>query len=169
MPGRAVCPTLGPGGRWIPWHANRAPGASARANEVGPTGSTADHGSAQEPGWLVGRLRLAVGHASTVRPDPSTLGAAGERGSHRESCLQLGSGSAFRSGSAGRWFPSGDQAVLWAAGRWYRRQAGGNWATSGSRPSRISLTSCSNARARGYFSALTSHEDCSRSVPGSAG
>ena len=36
------------------------------------------------PGWLVGRLRLGVGHASTVRPDPSTLGVVGERGSHRE-------------------------------------------------------------------------------------
>jgi hypothetical protein len=36
------------------------------------------------PGWLVGRLRLGVGHASTVRPDPSTLGAVGERGSHHE-------------------------------------------------------------------------------------
>jgi hypothetical protein len=34
-------------------------------------------------------LRLGVGHASTVRPDPSTLGAVGDRGSDRESCLQL--------------------------------------------------------------------------------
>jgi len=33
-------------------------------------------------GWR--RLRLGVGHASTVRPDPSTLGAVGVRGSHRE-------------------------------------------------------------------------------------
>jgi hypothetical protein len=45
---------------------------------------TADHGSAQVPGWLVGRLRLGVGHASTVRPDPSTLGVVGERGSRHE-------------------------------------------------------------------------------------
>jgi hypothetical protein len=30
--------------------------------------------SARVPAWLVGRLRLGVGHASTVRPDPSTLG-----------------------------------------------------------------------------------------------
>jgi hypothetical protein len=29
---------------------------------------------AQEPSWLVRRLRLGVGHASTVRLDPSTLG-----------------------------------------------------------------------------------------------
>jgi hypothetical protein len=35
-----------------------------------------------------------IGHASTVRPDPSTLGAVGERGSHHESCLQLVQGSA---------------------------------------------------------------------------
>jgi hypothetical protein len=33
-------------------------------------------------GWR--RLRLEVGHASTVRPDPSTLGVVGERGSHHE-------------------------------------------------------------------------------------
>jgi hypothetical protein len=39
-------------------------------------------------------LRLGVGHATTVRPDPSTLGVVGERGSHRESCLQLVQGSA---------------------------------------------------------------------------
>ena len=42
----------------------------------------------------MGRLRLGVGHASTVRPDPSTLGVVGERGSHHESCLQLVPGSA---------------------------------------------------------------------------
>jgi hypothetical protein len=33
-------------------------------------------------------LRLVVGHASTVRPDPSTLGVVGERGSHREGRLR---------------------------------------------------------------------------------
>jgi hypothetical protein len=36
---------------------------------------------------LVGRLRLGVGHASTVRPDPSTLGVAGERGCRHEGRL----------------------------------------------------------------------------------
>src|SRR5215218_10129477 len=35
LSGRAVCPALGPGGRWTPWHAERAPGASGGANEVG--------------------------------------------------------------------------------------------------------------------------------------
>jgi hypothetical protein len=54
----------------------------------------AGHRPAQEPGWLVEGLRLGVGHASTVRPDPSTLGVVGERGSRHESCLQLVPGSA---------------------------------------------------------------------------
>src|SRR5215208_7434346 len=92
LPGRAVCPALGTGGRWTPWHAERPPGASGRANEVGPSGLDRRPWSAQEPGWLVECLRLGVGHASTVRPDPSTLGVVGERGSHHESCLQLGPG-----------------------------------------------------------------------------
>jgi hypothetical protein len=35
LPGRAVCPALGTGGRWTPWHATRPPGASGGANEVG--------------------------------------------------------------------------------------------------------------------------------------
>jgi hypothetical protein len=35
---------------------------------------------------------LPGAHASTVRPDPSTQGVVGERGSHHESCSQLGSG-----------------------------------------------------------------------------
>jgi hypothetical protein len=43
--------------------------------------------SARVPGWLVDTLAAGGGHASTVRPDPSTLGALGERGSHRESRL----------------------------------------------------------------------------------
>jgi hypothetical protein len=80
---RAVCPALGPGGRWTPRHAERAPGASDRANEVGH-GSGCRAWSAQVPGWLVECLRLGVGHASTVRPDPSTRGVVGERGSHHE-------------------------------------------------------------------------------------
>jgi hypothetical protein len=47
-------------------------------------------------------LAAGVGHASTVRPDPSTLGAVGERGSHRESSLQLIPGSAGQAFDAGR-------------------------------------------------------------------
>jgi hypothetical protein len=88
LSGRAVCPALGTGGRWTPWHAARPPGASGGVNEVGPTGSTADRWSARVPGWLAERLRLGVGHASTVLPDPSTLGVVGERGSRHEDCLQ---------------------------------------------------------------------------------
>jgi uncharacterized membrane protein len=48
LPGRADCPALGPGGRWTPRHATRAPGASDRANEVGPTGSTAGRWPAED-------------------------------------------------------------------------------------------------------------------------
>src|SRR5215217_2801115 len=78
LPGRAVCPALGPGGRWTPWHAERAPGASGEANEVGPTGSTAGYRSARVPAWLVGRLRLGVGHA-IYRPASSLHPGRGGR------------------------------------------------------------------------------------------
>src|SRR5262245_51516761 len=37
-------------------------------------------------GWLA-TLAAGVGYASTVRPDPSTLGVVGERGSHYEGRL----------------------------------------------------------------------------------
>jgi hypothetical protein len=52
-------------------------------------------------GWWSG-LRLGGGHASPVRPDPSTLGAVGERGSGRESCMQLvpGSGESVVAGNS---------------------------------------------------------------------
>jgi hypothetical protein len=46
-------------------------------------------GSARVPGRLVEWLAAGVGHASAVRPDPSTLGVVGERGCHHESCSQL--------------------------------------------------------------------------------
>ena len=45
---------------------------------------------------MVEGLRLGVGHASAVRPAPSTLGAVGDRGSRRESCWQLVPGSTVR-------------------------------------------------------------------------
>jgi hypothetical protein len=41
-------------------------------------------GSAQVPAWLVEGLRLGSGMPGTVRPDPSTLGVVGERGSRHE-------------------------------------------------------------------------------------
>jgi hypothetical protein len=64
LPGRAVCPALGTGGRWTPWHAERAPGASDRANEVGPTGSTAE--------WA--RLRCRAGRWGAITAStPSSL------------------------------------------------------------------------------------------------
>src|SRR5215217_1209500 len=88
MPGRAVCPALGPGGRWTPWHAQGRQGQVAEPTKSARLDQAADRGSAQEPGWLAGRLWLGVGHASTVRPDPSTLGAVGERGSHHEGRLR---------------------------------------------------------------------------------
>jgi hypothetical protein len=39
---------------------------------------------AQVPGWLVGACGWGSGMPGTVRPDPSTLGAVGERGSRHE-------------------------------------------------------------------------------------
>jgi hypothetical protein len=77
LPGRAVCPALGPGGRWTPWHAESAPGASDRANEVGPTGSTADRWSARVPGWLA--ALAAGGRACQHRPARSLHPGRGGR------------------------------------------------------------------------------------------
>src|SRR5215217_2724740 len=86
-----------PGGLPCPWTRGtvdtvacaRPPGASDRANEVGPTGSTADHGVGSGAGLVGGRLRLGVGHASPVRPDPSTLDVMGERGYSYTTCRRL--------------------------------------------------------------------------------
>ena len=75
--------SLAPGGWWTPGHANRPQGQAME-----PTKSAIDQDRrpwpARVPGWLVECLRLGVGHASTVRPDPSTLGVVGERGSRHE-------------------------------------------------------------------------------------
>jgi hypothetical protein len=68
----------------MPWHAKRPPGASGEANEVGYVNSLPAVGRlGRRVGWST-RLRLGVGHASTVRPDPATLGVVGEPGSHHE-------------------------------------------------------------------------------------
>ena len=83
LPGRAVCPALGTRGTVDTVARPKAARASDEANEVG-------HGSRLPSrarlgcrvGWR--RLRLGVGHASTLRPAPSTLGAGGERASHHE-------------------------------------------------------------------------------------
>jgi hypothetical protein len=82
LAGRSVLPLEpGDGG-----HRGMPTGHQGQATE--PTKSAINQacrvGSAQVPGWLVERLRLGVGHASTVRPDPSTLGVVGERGSRHE-------------------------------------------------------------------------------------
>jgi len=58
-PGGLLCPWT-PGGRWTPWHAERAPGASGRANEAGHA-CTRRPWPARVPGWLVERLRLGSG------------------------------------------------------------------------------------------------------------
>jgi hypothetical protein len=98
-----LSPGAWPGGLPCPWNRGTvdtlACRKAARGQAVEPTksarsGSGCRVGSARVPAWLVGCLRLVVGHASTVRPDPSTLGVVGERGSHHESCLQLVPGSA---------------------------------------------------------------------------
>jgi hypothetical protein len=81
MSGRAVCPALGPGGRWTPWHATRPPGASGGVNEVGAPRSRCRPSAAQDPAWLVGRLRLGVGHAIYRSARSLHPGAVGEQGS----------------------------------------------------------------------------------------
>ena len=112
LPGRAVCLPLDPGGGG---HRGMPPGRQGQATE--PTRSarldqTAGRGRSGA-GLVGGRLRLGVGHASTVRPDPSTLGVVGDRGSRHESCLQLGSGcSSWRRSCALATFlvhPEGDR------------------------------------------------------------
>jgi hypothetical protein len=62
LPGRAVCPALGPGGRWTPRHAERPPEASAGGNEVGHESrlpAVAGSGAG-----LVGGVLVAGGRAS---------------------------------------------------------------------------------------------------------
>jgi integrase len=64
MPGRAVCSARGPGGRWTPWHAKRAPGASGGANEVGHE-STAEPqgGPLREQKFVAGIFKPAAARA----------------------------------------------------------------------------------------------------------
>src|SRR4029453_11267490 len=63
----------------MPWHAPRAPGASDRASEVG-YGSRPPAVAGSGAGLVGGALAAGAGHARTLRPDPSPLGAGGERG-----------------------------------------------------------------------------------------
>jgi hypothetical protein len=91
-PGGLPCPWNRGTVDTVAWHqAARGKRWSQRSR---PCMKVAGLGPAQEPSWLVERLWLGIGHASTVRPDPSTLGVVGERGSHHEDCLQPVPGSA---------------------------------------------------------------------------
>src|SRR5829696_3406062 len=104
MPGRAVCPALGTGGRWTPWHAERPPGASDRANEVGPTGSTAEHA----------RLRSRVGWWGTCgwgsgMPAPS--GQIPPPWAWRENEAPTTRTARSPSQAALAWLPSGEEQV----------------------------------------------------------
>src|SRR5215211_7015430 len=77
-------------------HRGMPTGRQGQATE--PTKSAMDQLAGR--GWLRcrvgwwGACGWGSGMPGTVRPDPSTLGAVGERGSRRESCLQLVPGSA---------------------------------------------------------------------------
>src|SRR4029453_9962300 len=62
VPGRAVCPALGSGGRWTPWHAEGPQGASDSANEVGPFWIRLPSGLGSGAG-LVGGVLAAGGRA----------------------------------------------------------------------------------------------------------
>src|SRR4029450_10953230 len=64
----------------------------AEPNEVCPDGIRSPPGAGSGAELVDEVLASGAGHASTVWPDPSTLGVVGERGSRHESCLQLGSG-----------------------------------------------------------------------------
>jgi hypothetical protein len=78
VPGRAVCPALGPGGRWTPWHATRPPGASGGANEVGPFWIRLPSGLGSGAG-LVGGVLAACGRACQHRPARSLHPGRGGR------------------------------------------------------------------------------------------
>jgi len=81
-----------PGGLPCPWNLGTVDTVACQETAGGkrwsqrsrPCIRTAGRWPARVPSWLVERLRLGVGHASTVRPDPSTLGVVGERGSRHE-------------------------------------------------------------------------------------
>jgi len=85
VPGRAVCPALGTGDG-----GHRGMPRERQGQAAEPTKSAIDQDRrpwvGSGAGLVGGALVAGVGHASTVRPDPSTLGVGGERGSHHESC-----------------------------------------------------------------------------------
>ena len=93
-PGGATRPR-GPRGTVDRLACRKAPRGKLRSQRTRPSVKAAE--CARLRSRVVGGvgLRQGGGHASTVRPDPSTLGVVGERGSRRESCLQLVPGSAW--------------------------------------------------------------------------
>jgi hypothetical protein len=103
-------------------------GASGGANEVGHARRLPAIGRLGcRVGWW-GACGWGSGMPGTVRPDPSTLGVVGERGSHQGSCLRLVPGSAGQESTRytavassprlvlGHWRPSG--SVASAARTW---------------------------------------------------
>jgi hypothetical protein len=63
LAGRAAL-ALGPGGRWMPWHAERPPGASDRANEPSRVWIRLPSGLGAGAGLVGGARAAGVGHAS---------------------------------------------------------------------------------------------------------
>ena len=88
VPGRAVCPGLGTRGTVDTVACRKAARGKRRSQRNRPCMKVAGHRPSQVPGWLVGACGWGSGMPATVRPDPSTLGVAGERGSRHESCSQ---------------------------------------------------------------------------------
>jgi hypothetical protein len=87
LAGRFALPLeLGDGGR-------RGMPTEHQGQATEPTKSAMDQdcrvGSARVPGWLVSACGWGSGMPGAVRPDPSTLGVVGDRGSRHERCLQL--------------------------------------------------------------------------------
>jgi hypothetical protein len=58
-----------------------SPRGKPKSQRSRPWIKLAEHGSAREPGWLVGRLRLGSAMPAPPGQITSTLGAVGERGS----------------------------------------------------------------------------------------
>jgi hypothetical protein len=63
LAGRAAL-ALGPGGRWMPWHAERPPGASDRANEPSRVWIRLPSGLGAGAGLVGGARAARAGHAS---------------------------------------------------------------------------------------------------------
>jgi hypothetical protein len=83
----ALASVVWPGGLPCPWTRGTVDAVACRETTGGKQWSLRSRPDwtkrrpwpAQVPGWSVGRLRLGVEHASTVRPDPSTLGGGRTR------------------------------------------------------------------------------------------